>query len=81
MTTKEILKATAIKCLQEMIWCNLLEDYEGLPIISSMYTDTLKDIEDLSNTTNNYPTEAQLNYVFESDLQIDATGKLISTPE
>lgn len=81
MTTKEILKATAIKCLQEMIWCNLLEDYEGLPIVTAMYTDTLKDIEDLNNTDNNYLTEAQLNYVFESDLQIDATGKLISTPE
>jgi hypothetical protein len=80
MTTKEILKQTAIECLQGMIRCHIREDYEGLTFFSGIYTAALKDIADLNNTANNYLTEAQGEYLF-ADMQIDTNGKLISTPE
>jgi hypothetical protein len=79
MTTKEILKQTAIECLQGMIRCHMREDLEGVNFFAAIYTTVLKDMADFNNSAN-YLTEAQGEYVF-ADMQIDATGKLISTPE
>jgi hypothetical protein len=80
MTYKKILQDTAIQCLQGMMACHIREDYEGLTFFTNIYSAALRDITDLNATDNSYLTEEQTEYLF-ADMQIDVTGKLISTPE
>lgn len=78
-----LLHETAISALTGLRQCNKSKEQVGTSLFGFTYKDLMQDLKLLDDrgAIDGYLTDAQVDDVLNADMQVDATGKLISTPE